>query len=407
MTLRRAGLRHPISVKDLRAFIRTIDTVGSAIPSIAEQSSALAQPSLDDQLSHTTVVGRRPDTLDPTWLDDWSGIYLGDSETQSLGHKFFTQTTPDQEQTLNNPRGVTFVEGIAGAGKTSVALGRLKFFANFATGENREHYGLQMAAESDFSPAGMTGFVLSHSLKRYLKETAIELDLERLPIRDFPEFRTHLSNQFGLTQAFKRSRAEAPALRTRLAWLRAVDAALARAAGLKLQDAASKTPGIAESVREAILRFSQVLISAKPQPDDATFHLNELARRLVDDVMKVEFRAREAAIRDKMNKEKFTLELQRELVRVQEDEERGAVSPLVRRLLGLLATHDLFISAVQDEGFRALIQQAFANPIDADIVKALDVTITDLRTLLSKREENGRRSLRSAELRCCAFLRKN
>jgi len=173
----------------------------------------------------------------------------------------------------------------------------------------------------------MAGFVLSHSLKRYLKETAIELGLERLPIRDFAEFRTHLSNQFGLTSVFRRSKTEAPSCRTRLAWLYAIDAALANAAGLKLRDFALKTQEIVPSVRDAILKVSQRLMHVEPLPDEAKFHLVGLAKRLADDVMEAEFRAREAAIRDRMNKEKFTLDLERMLVRVREEEERGLISP--------------------------------------------------------------------------------
>src|SRR4051794_8526786 len=130
-------------------------------------------------------------------------MYLGDSETSSLGHQFFTRTTLKQENALNNPRGLSVVEGVAGSGKTSIALGRLKFFANFGTGEEREHYGLRNARLADFSPNNMIGFVLSHSLKRYLKETATALGLEQLPIRDFQDFRFDLSNRFGLTKKFK------------------------------------------------------------------------------------------------------------------------------------------------------------------------------------------------------------
>src|SRR5207253_1903373 len=127
-----------------------------------------------------------------------------ETETVSLGHQFFTRTTSAQENALNNPRGFTFVEGIAGAGKTSVALGRLKFFANFATGEHLQEYGLGSSASNDFAPTNLLGFVLNHSLKRYLRETANQLDLYYLPINDFDEFLTEITNQCGLLKAFRR-----------------------------------------------------------------------------------------------------------------------------------------------------------------------------------------------------------
>jgi hypothetical protein len=147
MVLRLLGRKNSTTVQNIRAFVNTKEHIAR------DQEIDQQPPGV-------------PDT-DPTWLDEWQGISLGDSETSSLSHQFFTRTTSKQENALNNPRGLTFVEGIAGSGKTSIALGRLKFFANFSTGEERAHYGLRNAAVNDFSPTNMAGFVLSHSLKRY------------------------------------------------------------------------------------------------------------------------------------------------------------------------------------------------------------------------------------------------
>jgi hypothetical protein len=195
MAIRRLGSKRPAVLEDLRAIVRKLDSpVSGDAARLGEHAESPATQA---------VVGS---DLDPTWLNSWTGVYLGESDELSLGHQFFTRTTQDQERALNNPRGLTFVEGIAGAGKTSVALGRLKFFANFVTGAERDHYGLQNASENDFSPVGMVGFVLSHSLKRYLKETANALGLEHLPIRDFEEFRTDLSGRFGITERFRKKK---------------------------------------------------------------------------------------------------------------------------------------------------------------------------------------------------------
>jgi hypothetical protein len=112
MAIRRIGQKRPIVLEDLRATIHRLD---STSPDEVE--------SFDLQVDLKSFG-----EADCTWLASWSGVYLGETDEQSLGHQFFTRTTVDQERALNNPRGLTFVEGIAGAGKTSVALGRLKFF---------------------------------------------------------------------------------------------------------------------------------------------------------------------------------------------------------------------------------------------------------------------------------------
>jgi hypothetical protein len=255
---------------------------------------------------------RSDGVVDPTWMVDWSTVNLRDSDTQSLNAEFFTRTSKSQEEALNKPRGLTIVEGMAGAGKTSVALGRLKFFSNFSTGENREHYDLQNAPESDFSAAGMVGFVLSRSLRRYLEDTARELELERLPIRDFQEYRIHLSNRFGLTRSFRRSEAAVPAYRTQLRWLRAVDAAMARAAGAKLEEAIAKNPDVPVSVRLAVQRFCLDMKGAEPSPTASAFYMNELAQRLVDSILRAEYRAREDAIHELSARNEFRDRFDRE-----------------------------------------------------------------------------------------------
>jgi hypothetical protein len=107
MSLRAIGSQKPVVLDDLRRAVHALLAPGQ---------------SEDQQPREIAPSG------DPAWLNDWYGIYLGDSEEVSLGHQFFTRTTTGQERALNNPRGLTFVEGIAGAGKTSVALGSTEVF---------------------------------------------------------------------------------------------------------------------------------------------------------------------------------------------------------------------------------------------------------------------------------------
>ena len=363
MVLRSAGREKPLAIQNLRSYVlglRRPAEANTPVPPRSEGDRQTAVASGDAGPQPTSREGRP----DPTWFESWQGVYLGDSETTSLGHQFFTRTTREQENALNNPRGLTFVEGIAGAGKTSVALGRLKFFSNFSTGEQLEHYGLQNAAANDFSPVGMVGFVLSHSLKRYLKETATALGLERLPIRDFQEFRTDLSNQFGLTQKLKRSKASVPSCRTRLAWLLAVDAAMARVAGVRLREAILRIPDVLAPVREALLKFAAELANANVHDDKTKFHLSGLAQRVVTSAMEIEFRAREASIRERLNREisrNIRVDLETALDQIRREEESQVLSTLARRLIAALPVNELYFSAVQLEEFPMIARQAFGD----------------------------------------------
>jgi len=323
MSLRTVGSQKPTVLEDLRYAVHVLSATGQRD---------------DQQPRETASTG-----VDPTWLTNWYGIHLGDSEEVSLGHEFFTRTTTDQERALNNPRGLTFVEGIAGAGKTSVALGRLKYFANFSTGEETERYGLQGAPPADFSPVGMIGFVLSPSLKRYLKETASALDLARLPIKDFEEFRTDLSGRYGIADRFRRSKAEVSAIRSRMAWLRGLDSAMARAAAVCLRAALSNAPNAPASVASAVLKVADELASAEPHPNLKFFYMNGLANRIASVVADAELRERESAVhrsfevretRDPERRRREERSREFEMRRIQQEAERKVLSSLCPRANG-------------------------------------------------------------------------
>lgn len=355
MVLRLLGRKNSIAVQNLRAFVgRLAGVPAGSVPS--------DQPNLSQEIDDEHDAGALSGDL--TWLTQWQSVNLGDSETASLSHQFFTRTTSKQENALNNPRGLTFVEGIAGSGKTSIALGRLKFFANFATGEERAHYGLVNAPANDFSPTNMVGFVLSHSLKRYLKETASELGLEQLPIRDFQEFRADLSNKFGLTRKFKRSQAKVPSCRTKLAWVLALDVSLARAAGATLRDFVGSAVEISDSVKSVILSFAGELENAQVDSDHADFNLRGLADRLIDAVMTAEFRAREASIQARINREtdrNIRYDLRNELEDIAKEEERNSISSLGRTLIGLINVGDLINAVAKSNILIDAAREAFGN----------------------------------------------
>lgn len=381
----------PLVVRNLRAFIQR-HAKSAKTDELPSQKQPPGQP------IPISAIGFGQSN-DSGWISDWGDVYLGDTETLSLSSRFFTQTTPEQEEILNNPRGVTFVEGVAGAGKTSVALGRLKFFANFSTGEQLEHYGLKNQPAGDFSPTRMVGFVLSHSLKRYLKDTAANLELERLPVRDFHEFRTYLSNRFGLTRKFKRSKTDAPSCRTQLRWLVAIDSAAARIVGLRLRDFLSKYSDIPGPVRTTINDIANELAAAEPRPD--TFHLQGLANYIVREVQTVEFRTREMIIRDKINRETNApkkIDLERTLSQVRREEEHNGISAVGDRLLKILEPADLFINAINSRELETILVKAFECSGDDAKIRKLNDAIESLRQLVSQSSDGTEPALTDSDL---------
>jgi|HubBroStandDraft_6_1064221.scaffolds.fasta_scaffold39717_2 hypothetical protein len=382
MSLRAIGSQKPVVLEDLR---RAVD--------------ALLGPD-DQQPLETTSTD-----VDPTWLNNWYGIHLGDSEEVSLGHQFFTRTTTGQERALNNPRGLTFVEGIAGAGKTSVALGRLKYFANFSTGEETERHGLQNAPSADFSPVGMIGFVLSPSLKRYLKETANALDLARLPIKDFEEFRIDLSGRYGIADRFRKSKAEVAPIRSRMGWLRGVDAAMARVAAVSLRAVLNKAPSIPKSVASAVLKIADELTSADPHPNSKFFYMGGLANRIATVVADAELRERESAaykkfqVRETVDPERRRMEqraLEFEMRRIQQDADKRILSPLSRSLISGLTSHVLISPAIMLEEFSRLVQLAFGGLPQEAVVRETNEAVNQLRSALNQTEE--KRTLADADI---------
>jgi hypothetical protein len=389
MSIRTIGSKRPVVLGDIRSAVYRlvshleIDVEGLVPPTELPPSSE----------------------LDPTWLDNWSGVYFGEAEELSLGHQFFTQTTVDQERALNNPRGLTFVEGIAGSGKTSVALGRLKFFANFATGAEREYYGLQNAPENDFSPGGMVGFVLSHSLKRYLKETANALGLEHLPIRDFEELKTDLSVRFGIAEKFRRKKGESSSLRSRVNWLRAVDAAMARAAGTRLLENLTRAKDVPKLVMTDISRMASDLVRAEPHPNSKSFNLSGLLARIAGAIADAELRAREAGAHEEFRPrgkigtpqyEQARRSLESEMRRIQQEAEKKIVSPLSLSLMSALTAHELIVSAIGLDEFPTLVRQSFGHPADSAAIQELEYAVTEIRALF--REAAARPTLADPDL---------
>jgi hypothetical protein len=138
-----------------------------------------------------------------------------------------------------------FVEGVAGSGKTSAALGRTKMLCDFdanslvseaefraIAGENVEYWAGTFAGQ--FSQEGSVGIVRTGELIQYLRETCRRLDLPHLPVQEYPELRSRLRQH----RRVDRNRAGSPRWAgmptprsthadTTMAWLKAADRALA------------------------------------------------------------------------------------------------------------------------------------------------------------------------------------
>lgn len=211
------------TIRNLRAFVEALSA-----PDLAE-SSIPREIDADDRASGLQSTSDLQPTLETliaesSWPSDWTNVILGNDEDAALGAQFFTHTTRRQEQAIRAVRGVTIVHGIAGTGKTSVALGRLKFFANFRSGEHLGEYGLNPNDWTDFDAPDMVGFVLSPSLVQYLKRTADDLELTGMKILDFDEFRDQerqARRLFG--RLYKRSPERNSLIQQSLKWLLAID----------------------------------------------------------------------------------------------------------------------------------------------------------------------------------------
>ena len=112
-------------------------------------------------------------------------ISISPDSIAELGRGFYTSTTKEQEDMMQNRNyGVVLVEGVAGSGKTSIALGRAKMLVDRdrTKAENERNYVLE----------NMIGFVPDKQLIQYLETTRNRLHLNSMSIFSFREYRNDL-----------------------------------------------------------------------------------------------------------------------------------------------------------------------------------------------------------------------
>ena len=169
-----------------------------------EHSESTAMPSAADE-----------DNEDSAWDDEEVVAPVEESYRQNgvagLSDMFYMGRTMDQEAVMGrNPVGPLFVQGVAGSGKTSAALGRMKMLCDFTSdtevqserdfravvGDRLEYWEKDFRGK--FAQEGCMGFVRTGELLAYLSETCRQLDLSHMPIKEYSWLRSELIGELNL-----------------------------------------------------------------------------------------------------------------------------------------------------------------------------------------------------------------
>lgn len=278
-------------------------------------------PKVELQIAEFNVID---DAEDPgSELDIDHDDDLGAEETPrkadeyyGLSERFFTHQTVEQNQIIaRSPIGAMFVEGIAGSGKTSAALGRTKMLTTFnvesvideqvfrdVVGQEQDYWSGQFAGQ--FSQESCVGFVRTGELIQYLQETCRRIDLPNLPVQEYKELQTRLRDQRRVTSSGIPGRRWAGLARAReahgattMAWLHATDQLMARRIASTLISSLPSPNDVAnlfeQSVRDKVLRVTTVAIEhltnelrsvadeLSRKPRQGVFALDRLAGRFM------------------------------------------------------------------------------------------------------------------------------
>lgn len=336
------------TVSDLRAYIGKKRPTQPTAPVDEPQTAVIAPsapailptpvelPPVEVQISEFTVVDETDDTDTDLEIDgdeDWNPDEppVKQEEYYGLNERFFTHQTVEQNQIIaRSPVGAMFVEGIAGSGKTSAALGRTKMLTTFnaasvsdeqlfrdVVGQDQDYWSADFAGQ--FSQDSCIGFVRTGELIQYLQETCRRIDLPNLPVHEYKELQTRLREHRRLTTSsvlgrrwagFTEAR-EAHAATT-MEWLHAADQVIAKQIAARLIEALPSTSEFAEpfepDARARVTRVAKVALDhlrhdlqeianeLTQTPRPGAFSLDRLATRLLNKVEEVRKRVMGAKV---------------------------------------------------------------------------------------------------------------
>jgi hypothetical protein len=257
---------------------------------------------------------------DEEWNPDSPPVNL--QEYYGLSERFFTHQTTEQNQIITRtPLGPMFVEGVAGSGKTSAALGRTKMLSSFSAtsagdektfrdvlGDGQDYWSPEYAGQ--FSQQSCVGFVRTGELIQYLQETCRRIDLPDLQVHEFKELQSRLRAFRKITYSplpgrrwtgLTESRVTNDA--TTMAWLRSTDQAMARRLAEVLLETLPASTDFEEAFvvadRPKALRvmtpalellrvqLSELSDELRTPPREGTFSLDRLALRLLNALSEV------------------------------------------------------------------------------------------------------------------------
>ncbi len=331
------------SVHDLRGFVARTRTAKSGLREIRELPIPAAPDAVEAKpiLPFQAVVSSTPDLVITEFVvteeEDKAGAEVDIEDDSDLGaddapvkqedyyglsERFFTHQTIEQNQIIaRSPFGAMFVEGIAGSGKTSAALGRIKMLTTFdatkistkedfqdVVGPDQDHWAAEFAGQ--FSQESSIGFVRTGELIQYLQETCRRIDLPDLPVHEYKELQTRLREHRALVRSATSGRRWSGLIQPRdahkattMAWLHATDQAIAKQLAslvkskipseLELSvsfesDARSKVNRVSRMALDALNKELQELSEELFQaPREGTFSIDRLAIRILNRVDEV------------------------------------------------------------------------------------------------------------------------
>jgi hypothetical protein len=166
------------------------------------------------------------------------------SDVERLGAHFYTRATELQERLMRSDEGLAVVIGVAGSGKTSVALGRTKMLVDRILEDDEPQFYRSETA---------IGFVLTGQLCDYLAKTCQQLSLYDMPVQEFHQLRARLFELRRLDEGFEQSVTDVTdPLPGTMAWLRAADAGVAQNLAKRMRDAVADAPKERETAKKVV-----------------------------------------------------------------------------------------------------------------------------------------------------------